>query len=153
METKYISTDNAGSLRAFNAACDEIAAGRFILADKTVRSLLHAIAASRRLLSVFAYCADGFVFEREFERAAGGGADQKRLALPGNAKDYVAFVYCILFETDNGGIALTKLLSEYYDCGGGVNESFSFFCAGVLLPFKELVNGLFSDKSIGDLEF
>jgi hypothetical protein len=141
MDLSCISGSEAAYEKFFDE-CDAMAAGKFILAERHIRSVLIAIAGSSRLLSVFAYAAGGYNFPPEFDRRVAVDGGRKRLALPGAGRDLAAFAYCLLLEIDGRNIDFYKLLNEYFYHADGMADSYGLFCAAVVLPLKTAVRTL-----------
>ena len=147
VELKYISDSN-DSLDVFVKRCDEMMTSRFIVADAKVRNILKSIAASRRLLSVFAHAAKTFDFDVEFDKAIVIEDGKKLINLPQDPLAYLAFVYSLLWEIDGKNIDLHKLLDEYYAIGQNINDYYQYFNKVVVSVFADYVYQFFYDTSI-----
>ena len=147
MELKYIS-DGEETLEAFDKRCGEMLSGRFIVADVRIRNILKSIAASRRLLSVFAHAAKSFDFDSEFDNAITVADGKKRIKLPDEPLRHIAFVYSLFWEIDMKNIDLHKLLNEYYAVGQNINDYYNYFKNGAVSMFKEYVDELYFDERI-----
>jgi hypothetical protein len=144
MDLSVIS-DSEIAYEKFFSECDAMAAGKFILAERHIRSILKTVAGSSVLLSVFAYAATGYNFAPEFDRHVSVENGRKSLALPRDDRDFLAFAYCLLMEIDGRNIDFHKLLNEYYDHADGMADSYRLFCAAVVLPMKAAVRAARAD--------
>ena len=148
MEVKHIS-DSEDALEVFDKRCADMLSGKFIVADAKIRGVLKSIAASRRLLSVFAHAAKSFDFDLEFDKAIAITEDgKKRVRIPEDPERYAAFVYSLFLEIDMKNIDLHKLLNEYYAIGQDVYDYYNYFKASVVSTFKVYVGLLFFDEQI-----
>lgn len=150
MDLKYIS-DSEDCLEEFNRCCDAMVNSKFIIAERRIRDILKSIAASSKLISIFAYCTEGYSFSYEFDRNVAVIGTEKTLRMPSNARDFLAFSYALLMEIDLKSIDFHKLLTEYYYNPDGPNESYKFFTASVIMPFRMFVNELFYEDFIPDV--
>jgi hypothetical protein len=140
MDLSVIS-DSEAAYEKFFSECDAMAAGKFILAERNIRSVLKTIAGSSVLLSVFAYAATGYNFAPEFDRRVAVENGRKSLAPPQNDRDFLAFAYCLLMEIDGRNIDFHKLLNEYY-AADDMADSYRLFCAAAVLPMKAAVRAV-----------
>lgn len=145
-----MSVENIVDIKPFNLACDEFIAGKYILADIKISSILKTIAANEKIKNLIASCLDNFNFDLSFKRAGQGDEeDSLKIFLPANEKELVAFVFNLLYYFDNKGIDFYDFISKYYksfDEDSG--KEFHNFATAVIIPFKNAINTLYSKRHV-----
>ncbi|MBP5242260.1 MAG: NUDIX hydrolase [Clostridia bacterium] len=61
------------------------------------------------------------------------------LALPEDAEERLAFIFCILVDIDNQTISLNLFLKTFFEEDDGYPRAFARFCNAVIRPWKALV--------------
>lgn len=135
-------SDSEAAYEKFFDECGAMKAGKFILAERHIRSVLKAIAGSSILLSIFAHAATGYNFATEFDRHVSVSDNRKSLVMPQSDGDLLAFVYCLLMEIDGRNIDFHKLLAAYYYHADGPAESYLLFCTAVIDPLRRAVRAV-----------
>ena len=124
-------------LKQFNLACDDFIAGKYILADIKVKSLINSINQSEKLTDLVSACLDGF----DFSVAMRESVTPRGLNLPQEDKQIVAYCFNVLYNLEQGSITFLDFLSKYFVSNkttGG--EEFNMFASTIIEPFKQAVN-------------
>lgn len=132
--------ENDVKLKIFLDCCDELIAGKFIMADSKVSKLLNSIATCESLYNLFAKCLLNFNYKQEFRSAirtqlVNGGL----FVLPEENDKKIALVFCLLLDLDNQKFTLQNFINEYFFNGDGYNLSYKAFSYNVLVPFKNAI--------------
>lgn len=143
MEEKYIKIER------FLSACDELIAGKFILADTKIGDLLKTVASSEELTTLFAAVTDKFDYgtaKRAYLRfPAAPGAAHGAAFLPAERGDVLAFIFCLLVEFDSGTMKLNDFLLRYFYEDGSYTASYALFADRMIRPFRNIVQDCFPE--------
>lgn len=121
----------------FNSACDDLVAGKYILANMKVRALINSINVSEKLTDLVSNCLEGFDFGTRFRESI----TSRGLTLPHDDKDIIAYCFNILYNLDEETVTFLDFLSKYFvssRMSGG--EEFKAFADTVIEPFKKAMN-------------
>ncbi len=133
----------------FNTACDEFVAGKYILADLKIASILKIIASDDKLKDIISSCLDTYEFNTAFNRAVREEKDQLILNAPSNNKDIIAFVFSLLYRFDNKSFDFYEFLSKFYKNPAEVQgKEFYNFANALIIPFKNAVNNMYSKRHV-----
>ncbi len=133
----------------FNTACDEFVAGKYILADLKIASILKIIASDDKLKDIISSCLDTYDFNTSFNRAVREEKDQLILNAPSNDKDIIAFVFSLLYRFDNKSFDFYEFLSKFYKNPAEVQgKEFYNFANALIIPFKNAVNNMYSKRHV-----
>lgn len=124
-------------LKQFNTACDEMVAGKYILANIKIRALVKAINDSAKLTDLVSNSLDGFDFNFAFRESVSSNG----LNLPQGDNQVIAYCFNVIYNLDNGSITFVDFLNKYFSAvrlTGG--EEFKAFVNTIILPFKKAVN-------------
>ena len=124
-------------IKQFNLACDDFIAGKYILANIKVKSLINSINQSEKLTDLVSNCLDGF----DFSLAMRESVTPKGLVLPQGDKNIVAYCFNVIFNLEQGTITFLDFLNKYFVSSkttGG--EEFSLFASTIIEPFKRAIN-------------
>jgi len=131
--------NNSQEFSKFDAACGEMAASKYILAEKKIAGILGAIAASEKLTAIVGKCTADFDFGAAFVSAKASDARGRTiLRTLGDRKDAIAFVFCLLMEVDAGKRNFIDFLSGYYS-EDDMHDGYKAFCAEQIIPFAHNV--------------
>lgn len=141
--------NNIHELIPFNTACEDFVAGRYILAEVKVGSILKALDEDEKLKDIVSSALDNFDFNKEFSLAVKQNENSKELVLPTDEKKVIAFVYCLLFNFHNGNLKFYDFLNQFYKVEGDVaGKEFSNFAAAVIIPFRDCVNTAYNKRHV-----
>lgn len=135
-------------IEGFLQRCDELMRAEFIIADTKIGDLLKSIVSSDLLYGFFREITRGFDYPAALARATGYapyGDARKKLMLPSDPAEELAFLFCLLADIDSGAIDLSGFLNEFFYAEGGLAESFHAFCGAVVMPLRDGVRGIFSE--------
>ena len=142
-----MSTNNQ-DLVEFNNICDEFIAGKYILADIKIGSLLKSIAEHEKIKNIIASCTEKFDFNTEYKNSV--SEDEKgnlTLTLPEEETEQVAFIFSLLYKMDNKDISFYDFLSKFYhEDGEEAGKEFINFSNTIIVPFKEAINNMYSSR-------
>ncbi|MBE7077030.1 MAG: hypothetical protein E7374_03995 [Clostridiales bacterium] len=131
---------NINELIEFNTACDEFMAGKYILIDIKINSLLRIIEEDEKIKNIVATCIDGFVFNENLGET---------LTVPRTEKGIIAYVYNLLYLFKTGEVDFYKFLSTYFSTDEtSSSEDFISFAKSLILPFKEAINSIYAKRHI-----
>lgn len=135
--------DKFEKIARFLTVCDELIHGKFIFADTKIGSLLKSVAESEELTALFSAVTDRFDYisaKRECLRfPAERGSSHGIAYLPSERGDFLAFVFCILVEIDNGAIRFNDFLLRYFYEDGSYTASYTLFVDRMLCPFRDII--------------
>ena len=135
-----IALNEIAKINSLIASCNDIIDGKFILANYKITNILKNISASQEVYNLLASYLNNFDFEREFSRAQLRSATEtSKLVLPKEKEKLLPFVFCLLFNLDNGNINIDMFISEFYKNKLGHNEEFKDFARAVILPFRDAI--------------
>jgi len=129
-------------LKQFNSACDELVAGKYILANVKIKALINSINNSEKLTDMISNCLDNFDFNATFRESV---LPNKGLKLPEEDKDIIAYCFNVLYNLDVETITFLDFLNKYFlssQTSGG--EEFKMFSNTIITPFKQAVNNEYS---------
>ncbi len=140
--------NNIQELIPFNTACDEFIAGRYILADVKIASLLKLIATDEKLTDIISSALKGYDFNANFEKAVLEKDNNFSLVLPEDTMQIIAFVFNLLYRFDNKMLNFYDFISKYFASNDGAGKEFYNFADNVIIPFKEAINNAYSNRHI-----
>ncbi len=141
MEQVYAKIDR------FLSACDDLIAGKFILADSKIGELLKSVASSKELTELFSAVTEKFDYtaaKKAYLRfPSEKGAAHGAAFLPVERGDILAFVFCLLVEFDAGSIRFNDFLLRYFYEDGSYTASYALFVDRMIRPFRDIVRDCF----------
>ncbi|MCL2370265.1 MAG: hypothetical protein FWC80_03455 [Firmicutes bacterium] len=148
-----MANNNSQEFLKFDAACGEMAHGKYILAEKKVAGILASIATSERLTAIVGKCVADFDFGTTFKNAQTIDFHGRSvLTQMGERKDAIAFVFCLLMEIDTGKRNFIDFLSTFYYSDGDMHDAYKAFCSEQIIPFAINMRETFEggDALLGD---
>ncbi len=133
----------------FNTACDEFVAGKYILADIKIASILRIIADDEKLRDIISSCLENYDFNSRFTHSIHAKGNGYTLDVPTNEKELIAFVFSLLYRLDNKEINFYDFISQFYKNDDDIpGKEFYNFANAIIIPFKSAVNSLYSKRHI-----
>lgn len=132
-------------LKKFNEACEDFLAGKYILANLKLKTLLNVINDSDRLIGIVSNALDGFDFTEAFKNSV----TAQGLVLPDSVNDVIAYCYNIIYNLDAGNITFLDFLNKYFiseTLTGG--EEFRLFAQTIVKPFQESIIARYNEVYI-----
>ena len=129
-------------LSKFNTACDELIAGKYILANIKIKNLINTINQNEQLTSLISSSLDNFDFDMAFKSSV----TPSGLQPPIDDKSVIAYCFNILYNLDVGTISILDFLSKYFSSAktsGG--EEFKMFVNTIVFPLKKAVNNQYAE--------
>lgn len=134
MKTVFDIMDKTeASLLDFDAAVEEAAASKFIVAESKISTILQNIAKSKYLYDLMGECTKDFDFKAISEKLMSGGGKLDLETL--ERKKRIAYVFALLYSFDIRQNELLKFIQKHYG-SNNVNSEYSQFCKDILVPFK-----------------
>ena len=132
-------------IQRFLNACDALAEGKYITAEKQITEILKAITASKELTDLFSAVTGQFDFPtaKRICLVRPEGAGRGCAYLPVERGELLAFVFCLFVEIDEGIVHLNDFLLRYFYEDGSYTASFALFAERVVRPFREIVRDCF----------
>ena len=96
----------------FNNACEELIAGKYILADIKIASILKIVETNEKIKNIVATCLEDFNFKTSFSAAIKQTNENFSFVLPEQEKNLVALVYSLLCNINNGTLNFTDFLKS-----------------------------------------
>lgn len=141
--------ENVYELSAFNTACDEFVAGKYILADIKIASILKLIDADEKVKNIVASTLNKFDFVEYFKQNMVENSNETfTLIMPTDEKEIIAFVYSLLYRFNNKEIDFYTFLNKFYKTDDVLGQEFKKFAESIILPFKTALNSLYSKRHI-----
>ncbi|MGN1227915.1 MAG: hypothetical protein ACI4TX_04655 [Christensenellales bacterium] len=131
-----ITNEEKEKILQFEANCNEMINGKFILADIKIAKILKSIANSKELYAYLAECLLNFDFAKEFEKAKGVDFTKNYFKMPEEAYKKVALVFCLLIEIDNKNIDFYDFVVKYFKTEKDGDE-YGLFTRTMLIPFRD----------------
>ena len=138
---------NVQELILFNAACDEFATGKYLLADIKISSILQIIVNNEKLKNIVTSCSDNYSFSLNDINSAIKDDMAVTFGVPNSEKETIAFVYNLLYAFKNNSINFYNFLTKFYPAEL-TNVDFIKFANDVIVPFKNAINSLYSKLHI-----
>lgn len=136
-------------LNSFNTACDEFVAGKYILVDIKIGSILNQIEKDDKLLSIVNDCTQEFDFNAKLKEYVIESNNTYRLAMPTNDNDIIAFVYTLLVKFKSNNLDFYQFLAKFYNTDDDVNnKNFVNFATSIMIPFKNAINSIYSKRHV-----
>lgn len=139
--------NNIQELIPFNTACDEFIAGRYILADVKIASLLDLIAKDEKLTDIVSSALKGFDFNACFESLF-KDKESFESSLPDDDMQIIALVFNLLYRFNNKMINFYDFITKYFASNDGAGKEFYNFANNIIIPFKEAINKAYSNRHI-----
>ncbi len=140
---------NIQELVSFNNACDEFIAGKYILVDIKIGSILSIIDADEKLRSIISDCISDFDFNAKLGEYMVQHNDGYRLLMPTSDEEVIAFVYSLLINFKNNNLDFYQFLAKFYNKDDEVNnKDFTNFASVIMVPFKNAINSLYSKRHV-----
>ena len=142
-----MNNKNIVELSAFNSACDEFIAGKYILADLKISSILKAIAGDEKLKDIVSSCLQKYDFDSNFELSV--NENENTLVLPSEEKEIISYAFSLLFHFDNKSLDFYKFVNTYFAIEDEpIGNEIVNFAKSVIVPFKNAVNSIYSKRHI-----
>ncbi len=136
-------------LLPFNTACDEFVAGRYILADLKISSILKIIAGDEKLKDIISSCLESYDFKVKFSQAVMEDDNKYTLTAPKEDREIIAFVFSLLYRFDNKQMDFYEFLARYYKNPTEVaGKEFYNFANALIIPFKNAINTIYSKRHV-----
>ena len=133
----------------FNNACDEFIAGKYILVDIKIGSILSIIKDDEKLKSIIADSLVNFDFNTKLKELIISTENGYRLAMPTDDDEIIAFVYCLLTNFKNNDLDFYQFLTKLYNKEDEINnKDFNNFASTIMIPFKNAINTLYSRRHV-----
>lgn len=132
---------------AFLKKCDEVMQSKYIMADTKIGELLKCIVSSDLLYAFFRDVTKDFDYGAACEKCmhyVPKGDSRKKLLLPEDPVEKIAFIFCLLADFDSKAIELGEFLQEYFYEDGSFFASFYAFSNQVIKPFRNAVRTVFA---------
>lgn len=139
---------NIQELQPFNNACDELVAGKYILIDLKIQSILNIIAENEKLKNIVNSCLQEFDFNKQSKQYLINSDDNISLSLPQVDQEIVAFVYNLLYKFNAKTLDFYDFLKTYYNAENAGGKEFSEFARTIITPFKNAVNSIYSKRHV-----
>jgi len=134
---------NIKELSALNAACDELLAGKYILADIKINSILNAIDNDTKIKDIVSNCVNDFSFSDLFNAVTSCGT----LSQLNDPKQNIAFVYNLLYRFKNKDINFSDFLNTYYP-DTPIEEQMVSLMNLFIIPFKQAIGDIFVKRHV-----
>lgn len=142
-------SENVYELTQFNNACDEFIAGKYILADIKIASILKLTNADEKVKNLVASTLAKFDFVDVFKQAVIENEDESfSLNVPTDEKEIIAFVYSLLYRFNTKEIDFYNFLNKFYKVDNAVGQEFKLFAENIITPFKAAINSLYTKRHI-----
>jgi len=135
---------NINELLDFNSACDELVAGKYILIDVKINSILATIERDDKLKNIVSDCVNAYNFVELFNSLVSSGS----FVMPNDNKQVVAIVYNLFYRFKNKEIDFYEFLNAYFPNEENIDAQFAHFASNLVLAFKRAVGELFMQKHI-----
>lgn len=141
--------ENVYELAQLNNACDEFIAGKYILADIKIASILKLINQDEKVKNIVASTLTNYDFATHFKNAICENDDQTvNFNLPQGEKEIIAFVYSLLYRFNTKEINFYDFLNKFFKIDDSIGQEFSLFANKIITPFKSAINSLYSKRHI-----
>ena len=142
-------SENVYELTALNTACDEFVAGKYILADIKIASILKLIDADEKVKNIVASTLNKFDFVDFFKQSIVENENETyTLIMPTDEKLIIAFVYSLLYRFNAKELDFYDFLNKFFKTEDAVGQEFKLFAENIILPFKSAINSLYSKRHI-----
>lgn len=130
-------------LQPFNSACEEFIAGKYLLADIKISSILTILDNNDKLKNLVNNCIQNFNFNAEYSKFL----EVNNIYFLKTEAEIVAFVYSLLYQFKTAKLDFYKFLSQIYGLEDN-NKTFSSFTNEIFIPFKNAINNVYSKYHI-----
>ncbi len=138
----------------FLTVCNEMVEGKHTEAEARVSVLLKLVAESEELTHLFSAVTERFDFleakKNYLQYPAFAGASHGVIYLPSERSELLAFIFCILVETDATRGSLQEFYLRYFYEDGSHVASYALFADRMMRPFRDIVSGCFPQVSISE---
>ena len=135
---------NIHELSSFNSACDELVAGKYILIDVKINSILATIETDEKIKAIVSSCVNNFNFVELFNSLIASNS----LVTPSSNEQIVAVVYNLLYRFKNKEIDFYEFLTAYFPNEESTDLQFASFASSLISPFKKAVGELFIQRHV-----
>ena len=132
----------------FNTACDEFIAGKYILAEVKIASILKLIAGDEKLKDIVSSCLDRFNFNEAFKSSVIEKDSKLSLTLPTDEKEIIAYTFNLLYKFDSKALNFYDFIAKYFAEEETAGQEFINFAKTCILPFKDAINNIYSKRHI-----
>lgn len=130
-----MTKDNVSDeISAFLNATDSMLSSKYLMIDRRIADVLHAIADTPSVYNLIKRCMINFDFRNEFDVATLGS----EFRLPIDDERKIAFIFCLLSNIDSQKIDVTILLQRYFSYDAMLSP-YELFCKLIVQEFKTLV--------------
>ncbi|MBR2969565.1 MAG: hypothetical protein IKC49_00745 [Clostridia bacterium] len=133
----------------FNNACDEFVAGKYILVDIKIGSILNIINSDEKIKSIISDAISDYDFNARLKEFIVSTDKGYHLSMPTNDDEIIAFVYCLLTNFKNNDLDFYQFLAKLYNKEDEINnKDFNNFASTIMIPFKNAINTLYSRRHV-----
>lgn len=144
-----MANQNIIELEPLNTACEEFFAGKYILADVKIASILKFIEQDTKVNNIVSSCCADYDFDEHLNTCLEETDNGHLLHMPTEEKSIIAFVYNLLCAFNNKTIDIYRFVSKFFSTADdNINEAFGAFANSVVRPFKDAINSLYSKRHI-----
>ncbi len=128
-------TNEEIGLQEFNYAIESMLNSKYILIDRKISDILHAVVDSKAVYNVIARAMINFDFVYEWKLAT---QNKSFIDFPEDRSKRIAFIFCLLNNMDNRNIDATYLLESFFSFNTPF-KPYELFCKMVIEEFRALI--------------
>lgn len=133
---------NIKELSALNNACDELLAGKYILIDIKIKSILNVIDTDTKLKDIVSSYVSNYNFNDLYNTVMNNS-----FAAIQDEKQIISFVYNLLYRFSNKDIDFQEFLNTFYP-DLDITIQIANFVNDVIIPFKQAVGNIFIKRHV-----
>ena len=133
---------NIKELSALNNACDELLAGKYILIDIKIKSILNVIDTDTKLKDIVSSYVSNYNFNDLYNTVMNNS-----FAAIQDEKQIISFVYNLLYRFSNKDIDFQEFLNTFYP-DLDITIQIANFVNDIIIPFKQAVGNIFIKRHV-----
>ena len=133
---------NIKELSALNNACDELLAGKYILIDIKIKSILNVIDTDTKLKDIVSSYVSNYNFNDLYNTVMNNS-----FAAIQDEKQIISFVYNLLYRFSNKDIDFQEFLNKFYP-DLDITIQIANFVNDIIIPFKQAVGNIFIKRHV-----
>ncbi|MFW5779912.1 MAG: hypothetical protein ACOCWI_00460 [Bacillota bacterium] len=120
------------SIKLISNLTDKLMATNLLVLDKDITYFLSQVVDDENLCEIIKECNINYSFYEDWEKAK----KLKKIYLPVNKREIVAFVMGLFYKLDTKEISIIELLTEFYPNNSDMHKAYNLFGKEVIVPLK-----------------
>lgn len=127
---------------------NRLAGSNLLVIDKEISFFLSGIADNIVFREIITDCNKNYFFEEDWQKFL----FQKKITLPHNKRDRIAFVIGLLYKLDIKELSSIDLLKTFYSDNSDMQKAYATFYCEIILPFRDAFIAMLKGEPVSSEE-